>query len=66
MDNLIEKRKRYLVEIEVNEKILREERNQLGDEFDIEELITDEFGWLYKSGIYITELKEYRKPNKAA
>lgn len=58
---LEKKHKRYLVEIEVREKMLREEREDLDDEFDIEKSIEKEFAWLCKSGIYLTKIEEFKR-----
>ena len=49
------------MEIEVDENTLRNERQELDDDFDIEIAIEKEFGWLDNSGIYFMELKEFEK-----
>ncbi len=56
-----EKTKKYLVEIEVDIESLREVRKDLDDDFEIQEAVEQEFGWLHQSGIYLGKIKSVKK-----
>jgi len=48
----INKRKKYSIIISVDEEILRSQRDT-DESFSLKEAVENEFGWLYKSGIYL-------------
>ena len=52
-------RKVFNIQISVNEDILLSQRDS--DEEDITEAIEKEFGWLYKSGIYLEKINNRHK-----
>jgi hypothetical protein len=49
----------YTVKISVDEEALREARESIDEDedFDLEQAITEEFGWLEQSGISLEDIK---------